>query len=749
MINQLLRFLTSPFKADDYPPHQEPVQFNPGTEQTHELVDNRQLFYRLMHPESSAEVLQIARHRLTSQLNDIEGRQSQDKLFSGHPERLRAEIERLKTSTRIELNPDVGLRGLIRQYAPFALVEMSWLQSVSHAAQAHTETSALLFRIYSGGLGLQTDSQTRFSLFKHVLADFSILVPDPCTWLFASNPGFIQSSFASPVTSLCLAQLPVSYLPEILGYTLAHCFELSTCLQWIRLQSETTFEVPESLRHYLDTSYLEHAGELALQAVDACINNQQRHSHADFWRRLSHGVLLYMDVERQLYDVVRNRTVQIQSVWRQFQRTQKSGEGSQSSAGGVTLCGNQLDDWFTHEPLLARQFVLEIVHADNPDYQHAGMRRFFSASSVFHEDHFTRADYQALRQLADQLQTLEDSSESESNNDQRVNNLFVIESLVDIREANATSQRYDTRQLYYALLNLERYPQCLDAAHVFVSNQLKKSRSVMRRIRPVHQRLIEFSLTAFDQQIQAIYQAEADQYKEFIAPPRLSRDGYRWGIEQFAPVLLVDGSWLQNSAKAGNVQHPVTRFLTRIYADEIGDGRSDWNHANVYRKLLESERIALPEFTSKAFSEHPGFIDTAFDLPVFFLAISQFSSTFEAEIIGLNLAIELSGLGSTYRRLVDELDYWDIDSTIVSLHLSIDNLATGHAALAHDAVTVYLDRIYNAHGYAEMQRHWQRIWSGYLTLHTVPGHFKRMLIWNYFKRFIARSLITPVSSMNR
>jgi hypothetical protein len=256
--------------------------------------------------------------------------------------------------------------------------------------------------------------------------------------------------------------------------------------------------------------------------------------------------------------------------------------------------------------------------------------------------------------------------------------------------------------------------------------------------------LIEFSHQSFIQQIKTIYQAEADQQKAFTPPPKLSRKAYLWGIEQFAPVLLVDGSWLQNVAIAGNHQHSISRYLMRIYADEIGDGRSDWNHANVYRQLLESTNIQLPEFTSEQFSQHQGFVDSVFDLPVFFLAISQFPSSFEAEIIGLNMAIELSGLGATYSRLVDELNYWEIDSRIVSLHLSIDNLATGHAALAQDAVIIYLDQILNTSGYAEMQKHWQRIWSGYLALQVVPAKFRRALIWNYFKRFKVMPILQKI-----
>ena len=68
------------------------------------------------------------------------------------------------------------------------------------------------------------------------------------------------------------------------------------------------------------------------------------------------------------------------------------------------------------------------------------------------------------------------------------------------------------------------------------------------------------------------------------------------------------------------------------------------------------------------------------------------------EIIGLNLAIELGGLGSVYQRLVDELEFWEIESQIIRLHISIDNLASGHSAIAREVIMLYLDGILNQHG---------------------------------------------------
>lgn len=724
------------------------LQLHADDAQTLADASDRQLFCRLMHPDSSGSVMQVANIRLDKQFRDIDRRVGQSNPLSGQFDKLEDELCRLQNTARIEsLTETSSLRGAIRQYAPMALLEGCWLQSVSNAALAHTDTAACLFQIYASILGYKSTSNKSLSLYRKVLDDFNIILPETHTHLFAFHPGFVDAAFKAPLTGLCLAQLPVTFLPEILGYTLAYAFDLSKSLRIIELMTQSTADSPDSLKHYLSNTQVANAGDLALQATHVFIQQQPAEQQSQYWHRLWFGIALYTDDEGDLVNALQQQSVEIQRVWREVIQSEQQSSLQQADSGDINLCGHQLNDWFGNEPLVAVNFAKEILNADNPQYQHAEMRRFFSDSSMFEDRSLQPSEQRQLKQLAEQLAAL-DSDTGLSDASQ----LAQVEQTADQNQPRIVQQiplrKYTSRQLYFELLNLESNPQSLNAAYQFVSKYLTKSRTAMRRIHPTHQRLIEFSHAGFDQQIKAIYQAEASQKKQFVAPPKLSREAYLWGIKQFAPVLLVDGSWLQNIAKAGNHQHVISRYLLRIYADEIGDGRNDWNHANVYRQLLESTGIQLPEFTTEQFSLHPGFIDSAFDLPVFFLSISQFSSSFEAETIGLNLAIELSGLGSTYSRLVDDLNYWNIDPTIVSLHLSIDNLATGHAALAHDAVVVYLDQILNISGYAEMQRHWQRIWSGYLALQMVPAGFKRALIWNYFKRFIVMKNVNKLISPN-
>ncbi|MCH9697514.1 MAG: iron-containing redox enzyme family protein [Gammaproteobacteria bacterium] len=721
-------------------------------------IDNdRELYYRLIQPDNSSSVINAARDYLARALEETASQQdlATSFRFSGDSTSLSHDIDVFRQSLQTNVGRNAhSLQGLIRQYAPMGLLGMGWLQSVSHAAQAHTPAAALLFRLYSRSLGFQQGSQHRMNHFRDVLAHYEIALPDPATWLFSNYPGFVDEAFRLPVIGLCMSRVPETYKPELLGFTVAHCCDLSRLTHFIHPESNERSDQPVCLRKFLKCldNVLDRA--LILNAVETCLQSVSDNELEFFRQRLVNGVWLYVHAESGIVDVVTKQGREIQKHWDEVVNedavcqtiTDLSMSGNSRNAGELTLYGKPLRNWFKDEPVLADKYLKSWIDSKQASHHHAAMRRYFSDSSIFTEDSDNKtSSHHSIKSLVSRYQALKNRhswlmDDNDTVTEQHPGSLkqAEINARVDIG-IGADGQHYDSRRLYHELLNLESHPQCLSPACRFVEQQLKQSHRALKRIKPEHLRVIEYSQPALEHLIDTIHQAEASRKKPFTAPPKLSKQAYLWGIQQFAPVLLVDGSWLQNSAMAGNHHHVVSRYQFRIYADEIGDGHCDWNHANVYRDLLNKTAIELPEFTSKEFSQHKAFVKGAFDLPVFFLAISQFPSRFQPEIIGLNLAIELSGLGSTYQRLVDEMEYWKLDSTIVSLHLSIDNLTSGHAALAQDAVVAYLDQILNQHGYAEMQHHWQRIWSGYLALQTVPKRFKRALIMSYVFRFVLKT----------
>ncbi len=91
---------------------------------------------------------------------------------------------------------------------------------------------------------------------------------------------------------------------------------------------------------------------------------------------------------------------------------------------------------------------------------------------------------------------------------------------------------------------------------------------------------------------------------------------------QAAPMILIDGAWVQNAGNASTSHSQVGSKLFHIYVDEVGNGEVKLNHRNVHRELLAQMQVELPEFGTLEFSRWPGFRPQAFQVPVFWLCIS-------------------------------------------------------------------------------------------------------------------------------
>jgi hypothetical protein len=229
----------------------------------------------------------------------------------------------------------------------------------------------------------------------------------------------------------------------------------------------------------------------------------------------------------------------------------------------------------------------------------------------------------------------------------------------------------------------------------------------------------EYSPESLRRFVHELHGAQLERYQPLKGTPKVDKAFCRWTVLQLAPAILVDGAWLAGIPSAAEMLGDQGRHLLKIYADELGSGHPERNHPNVYRRLLESLDLDVPPFDSEAFANHPGFLNAAFDIPVYLLAIGLQAGCYFPELLGLNLAIELSGLGASYMRAIDILRHHGIDPAIIQLHLSIDNPASGHAALARSAVELHLEETRRREGPEVMQAIWRRIWWGYRSLNIV------------------------------
>jgi hypothetical protein len=143
-------------------------------------------------------------------------------------------------------------------------------------------------------------------------------------------------------------------------------------------------------------------------------------------------------------------------------------------------------------------------------------------------------------------------------------------------------------------------------------------------------------------------------------------------LRAVAPTKLVDGSWLYGTLPYW--ENPEFRPLILTYLEELGDGDPAMNHVTLYKKLLATHDC---DDWQQLSDDH--FVQGAIQL-----ALGYQTERFLPEVIGYNLGYEqlpLHLLISAY-----ELNELGIDPYYFTLHVTIDNAATGHAHKAAQAV---------------------------------------------------------------
>ena len=158
-------------------------------------------------------------------------------------------------------------------------------------------------------------------------------------------------------------------------------------------------------------------------------------------------------------------------------------------------------------------------------------------------------------------------------------------------------------------------------------------------------------------------------------------------LQRVAPTKEVDGAWL-----TGVLEHwQDLRYdgLLSTYLEELGNGDPRQNHVVIYRKLLAAHDCG----------DRQGLLDEHFRQGAIQLALGQCSERFMPEVIGYNLGYEqlpLHLLISAY-----ELRELGIDPYYFTLHVTIDNVSSGHGCKAVQSV---LDLLPLGEGRAEFYR---------------------------------------------
>ena len=602
--------------------------------------------------------------------------------------------------------PDAAQRTFMLQaLAPLRLLEGIWLGRVASPASGHLPLQNRLLALYTDCMGLDNPALSPAQRYRARLTQAGISLPLINSPDFFQHPDYTDGVLRIALHHLTFFHRPDHYFPELMGYTLAY----------LSREHDEPDDPEWSARRR------RHLHAIMADIPDADLDQERlqaghalyRQAHAQARRELS--ALIGQPAptaETRMADILRGKLPH-----------------AIGYHAGVRLEDRSLDAWLSDhqeqpETVLQALRRSSLVNTTCPAASRLIKAMDFGGAMF---GVFSQEEQEAAKDWIADPAIRPDSAPSASGRQP------LTDTLPDTPKTPSppprTRKGLCVRQLYTTLLQCESPVDVPDDARRHVNRILRRTRLwAWLRAKSTPFAYSPEALAGF---VTEHHRVELARYRPLPGPPKVDKPFCHWAMLQLTPALLVDGAWLAGMNGAAEALDTTDRHMLRIYLDELGEGRPAWNHPNVHRKLLASQGTQLPDFRQEAFARHPEFRDAAFDLPVYLLAMGLLTEERRPEILGLNLAIEMSGLGASYLRAIDILRYHGMDPTLIQLHLSIDNPASGHAARARDAIALYLDAIRRREGHAAMDASWRRIWLGYRSLNVATFSLAATLVFRY------------------
>ncbi|MGY4495407.1 iron-containing redox enzyme family protein [Pseudomonas sp. TE3610] len=599
---------------------------------------------------------------------------------------------------------------IARQYAPQGLAHGSLLHSASSACRSHLPLSCLLHRMHSSQVGEARLDRNPNRVYRQFLEHQGIYLPAISSPRAARDPRLLPDAWTLTELRLSLASRPEKHMAKLLGAALF----------------ETVYPLPHLVRALSCTAYLQQMQWLQAQRLDTVIADAIAHFLSspdapliDACREIEAGFNLSLAIMQQWLEglqhwVAQGRTGSRQQMIRLVRHKAKYAQGYHAN---MKIDGLAFDELMRSNPA---RFVDALgrsrwVVPGQPERSRLINELISFKGPMFRI--FNDADLVVIRNWIDDLAEHAPAT------------VPVVEDVApaspgdpgqQISEPLRLPRRIRARTLYHQLINIERFPDARLQARAFAVRWLAQTRA---NAMPEDATL---PLPVYDvEQLRAWYDAKALGQVEAYTRQRDIEKSREQVIDEavsLCPMIFVDGAWLQHWCAPGLLDSPTGSLLYQIYSDEIGNGDIRQNHANIYRQLMTAMGVELPDFEQQAFVDWEGFDDDDFDVPTFWLSLSLFPRHFLPETLGLNLAMEMSGVGGAYRQARDELRHYGFPTHFVDLHNTIDNVATGHSAMALQAIEGFMDEC--AHLPESAQALWQRIWIGYRALRAPHKNLK-------------------------
>ncbi|HZG08664.1 MAG TPA: iron-containing redox enzyme family protein [Allosphingosinicella sp.] len=584
-------------------------------------------------------------------------------------------------------------RLLLVHFAPTAFVDGCWLERATGLATAERTVGLLCqeqFRLRASGeasralFGTPARALVRDALGRDVEAWHEV---------FTRDCEIAPRAFEYALAGLCLGQFPASFLPEIAGFELWQAC-VGSCPPLVRPADGSAAVTGRLVRQSRDI-----VGEAAAtRPVDQAMQRVLRgfitaHQAYRSWR--------------DAFEVLRARSGPEDRMLALIEAKARFATGYH---GRVEIGGTSLDSYFERglegwRDLLSALAASDFVCPARPEWS----RLLTSATrirgrmfGVFTADEITTIE-NWIRATADGR-----SAEPSAAAPLPLAGTYTPPQHPQSFEQAAAARFGDSdlAELSYYFLNADLHP--LARAHA-------------RKVATAYARLFArlgtmaapdcpvYSFDALDDLVEGFRLRQLATARADHAPPAGPQALVR-AFRANYPLMCTDGSWLQGSAQAARMHQEFNLLMFDIYREENGGGDPAHNHNRIARRLLSSMGANHPPTSERAFYDSAEADATFFGL-CGNLALALNPLTFMPEILGLNLAIETSGVGWQFPRGAADLRAAGFDGLLLDLHESIDNFASGHSMASRRSIASYLDHTSEPDP-DSVQRLWTRIWNG-------------------------------------
>ena len=705
----------------------------------------RKSYYYLVNIEEHPEVLPLAFDAVTRRLAGVKTEwgplATPAKSAEDAAARLPALIQRIEEQPSRNSNDwrsagdDLKRRQVLHyfmQYMPMAVVDGCWLQCGSRVATAHTKVGAALTGLYQHQLRAFVADPGRHFVGDYIAAYSRLGSPleDISSRSFADRTDFLESTFALPIFLMSIGQFTRSLFPEIVGVNLAWQF-LGVSAFGPNLIHDIceAYGLPPLGRDLLDEGHFGTGREMARAAAVQLFEDASVAALNETWTGLLRGVAAGIEAWTQWLEEVRKsaptgapdpQQEMIDLLWRKAPHAR--GYHSARTLGSQKIDEHLNPDTFDGPALLTALAGSPWVKPGKAD-KSALLKRLIGFGGPM-LGVFSPVEQQIMQNWIESLPSDEEKSgegkaaalaQSKPIKPTVREEQYLEGRLWKPEEFRQRSEalygKCSVRELYHRLVNIEFYPDILPVAERFARDRLERSMATMwKGERAIPSR--QYNPAALEEWVYTKHREQVDSYRPPATRPEVPRDAFVEATVQLAPLILIDGGWLQGIASPALVHTTVGRMLFHVFVEEIGEGKVKEHHANIYRNLLAAMGLTVPPVDTWEFAQWPRLQDSSFDVPALWLSISCFPRHFLPEILGLNLAVELAGVGGPYMEARDTLRRFRYPTLFVDVHNAADNVTAGHAAWAMDAIKRHMDEVAERDGPHGVDRIWQRVWTG-------------------------------------